>query len=257
MTTSAARTLTSQDGTTISYLVAGHGRPLVIMPGTLTTPEMYLPLVDLLAERHTVVLVSRRGYGATERGPVPCTLAMQSQDLATILAELAEPAVVFGHSFGGVVALSATTSVPDSVARLVLYEPPVALLGAQLLPMLRFCRDAVDAGKATEAVRHAFQVSGSPDSDEGTVSPWVLDRLASSVAGLLTDLECVTAMDAPSPDWAGISTPIALLTGELSTEAYARSTAMLRAMFPAAPCAVLPGQAHFPHDMAALAAAVG
>lgn len=227
------------------------------MPGTLTVPELYLPLVESLAERYLVVLVHRRGYGTTERGPRPCSFELQTNDLLAVLDGLAEPAVVFGHSIGGVISLSAARSAPDRVARLVLYEPPLALLGAELVPMFRFCADAVAAGRPAAAVRFAFQVSGSPDVRDDTVSDRTVALLASGAAGLIADLECVTGMPAPDTGWAGITTPIRLVRGERSTDAYVRSMDLVRAMFPAAPCTVLPGEAHFPADMTLVADVIG
>jgi pimeloyl-ACP methyl ester carboxylesterase len=251
-----SRIVVSADGTTLSCAVAGHGPALIIMPGTLTVPQMYLPLVALLARRYTVTLVSRRGYGSTERGPSPCSLAAQAQDLAAVLRGVGEPAVVFGHSFGGVIALSAALTESARIARLVLYEPPLALLGAQLRPMLARCRDAVAAGKPTTALRYAFRVSGSPDVGEATVPERALTRLASGVDGLLADLECVTGVPGPSPEWAALPVPVALVQGERSTEPYPRSMRALRALFPAAPSLVLPGQTHFPDDMTLLEEAI-
>lgn len=227
------------------------------MPGTLTVPAMYLPLVALLAERYTVTLVSRRGYGATDRGPSPCTLRSQTEDLVAVLSGIGEPAVVLGHSFGGVIAMSAALSESTRPARLVLYEPPLALLGPEMLPTLRLCRDAVAAGKPEEAVRYAFRVSGSPDVREDTVPERALTRLATGVHGLLADLECVTGLPGPSPEWANLRVPVSLVRGERSTEPYVRSMDLLRTMFPAVPIAVLPGQAHFPEDMPLVDTAIG
>lgn len=252
-----SRIVVSADGTKISCVVAGNGPPLVIMPGTLTVPQLYLPLVALLARRYTVTLVSRRGYGSTDRGPSPCSLAAQAQDLSAVLAGTGEPAVVFGHSFGGVIALSTALAEPARIARLVLYEPPLALLGPELRPMLARCRDAVAAGKPTTALRYAFRVSGSPDVGENTVPERALTRLASGVDGLLADLECVTGMPGPSAEWATVRVPVSLVAGERSTEPYPRSMAVLRSMFPAAPSLVLPGQTHFPDDMTLLEGAIG
>ena len=255
--TATSRKVVSADGTTISCLVSGRGRPLVIMPGTLTVPEMYLPLVESLATRYTVTLVNRRGYGASERGPEPSSVARQAQDLVAVLAGEIEPAVVFGHSFGGLIALSATRELPHRVARLVLYEPPLALLGTELVPLLDACRTDVAQGRPDDAVRRAFAVSGSPDVREDTVPARVVARLSASVAGLLADLECATGLAAPVPEWARISAPVALVRGARSTEPYVRSVELLRAMFPAAPYTILPGQAHFPDDLTLVDAVLG
>jgi hypothetical protein len=96
-----------------------------------------------------------------------------------------------------------------------------------------------------------------PDIREDTVPERTVARLATCAPGLLADLECVTGMTSRPGEWARITTPVSLLSGERSTADYTRSTAQLRTIFPAAGWTVLPGQAHFPDDMTPIAATIG
>ncbi len=243
--------MVSRDGTRVGFLTQGHGRPLVIVPGTLARPEMYRALTQPLSDRYTVVVVGRRGYGLTGRGPEPARFADQVEDLDAVLGELAEPVVLFGHSFGGLVGLAAGLGDPARITGITLYEPPLALLGDVLRPMLLRCRSAADDGRPGDAVRISLAAAGSP-----TVREDGPDRthLAELVPGLVVDLECATGMTMPVECWAGMTAPMVLLRGERTTAEYARSVEMVRALYPDARYEVLPGEAHFPRNMDRIAA---
>jgi pimeloyl-ACP methyl ester carboxylesterase len=64
----------------------------------------------------------------------PCTLESQTQDLAAALSGIGEPAVVFGHSFGGVIAMSTALTEPARVARLVLLRAMFPAAPSAVLP---------------------------------------------------------------------------------------------------------------------------
>jgi len=55
------------------------------------------------------------------------------RDVATILREeLAEPAVLYGHSLGAMVALGVAAAVPDRVLGVVLEDPPFDTMGSRI-----------------------------------------------------------------------------------------------------------------------------
>jgi pimeloyl-ACP methyl ester carboxylesterase len=245
--------ISSQDGTLVHFTVSGVGKPLVIVPGTLTPLAGYRSLVERLAHRFQVVQIFRRGYGATELGPSPCRFEYQVGDLATVLDTLAGPAVVFGHSFGGLVSLGLASIAPWWVERLVLYEPPVALIGNALQPMLRICEEYAAIGKFDDVVRLAFRVSGLPDFRDSRLTERIVAQASMLVPGFIADLECVTEMTLPSKEWAAITVPTLLMMGERTSEEYTRSVALLRAINPAVRFEILAGQAHFPKDMGLIA----
>lgn len=68
-----------------------------------------------------VIRYDRRGYGRSiEAGPAP--LDRHVEDLLSVLH--GRPATVFGHSYGGVVALVAAEREPDVARSVLAFEPP-------------------------------------------------------------------------------------------------------------------------------------
>jgi pimeloyl-ACP methyl ester carboxylesterase len=101
--------------------VAGFGPPIVLVHGTAADGSTFRLLEQQLADRFTVVTVNRRGRcGSGDEDTY--SLEAEFEDLAAVVDKLPEPAVVFGHSFGGNVALGASMR-SSKFAKLVLFEP--------------------------------------------------------------------------------------------------------------------------------------
>ncbi len=77
----------SADGTRIAYLVAGTGRPLVMVHGSMTVADEWLPVADRLATTRRVVVVERRGRGRSGDA-IAHSLAIEAQDLAAVIAHV-------------------------------------------------------------------------------------------------------------------------------------------------------------------------
>ena len=88
-----------------------------------------LRLSRRLDATHRVIRYDRRGYGrSVDVGP-PWTVEANIDDLEALLtAGDSGPALVFGHSFGGNVALGLTARRPDLVSAVVVYETPLSWL---------------------------------------------------------------------------------------------------------------------------------
>lgn len=94
--------------------VAGHGPPLVLVPGMDGTGRLFYRQVPALATRYRVATYSLRDDAPDMDAEVA--------DLARVVRAVAPPgtpAVLVGESFGGTVALSFALAHPDLVAALV------------------------------------------------------------------------------------------------------------------------------------------
>jgi pimeloyl-ACP methyl ester carboxylesterase len=115
-------TLTATNGDVrLAYDVRGEGDPLLLVQGLGYARWGWDPIVDLLAERFTVVQFDNRGIGASDVPRGPYSAEVMAQDAAAVLdAAGLERAHVVGASLGGIVAQQLALEAPERVDRLVL-----------------------------------------------------------------------------------------------------------------------------------------
>jgi pimeloyl-ACP methyl ester carboxylesterase len=115
-------------GRRLRALVSGDGPDLVVLEAGLGVSALYWRAVhELLAPDVRVISYDRAGYGASDRGDTPRTLANLATDLDQIIESVSsERVVLVGHSWGGPIvrtaaALRGTRGHP--VSGLVLVDP--------------------------------------------------------------------------------------------------------------------------------------
>jgi pimeloyl-ACP methyl ester carboxylesterase len=177
----------------------------------------------LLEPRFTVWAVDRRGRGDSGDGE-GYSVEREFEDVAAVVREAGDGAVLFGHSYGALVSAGAARRL-DWLTRLVLYEPPMGGVLADVAWQQRF-EAGLAAGDPEAAVRlFLHDVGGYSrveiDLMEGTPAwerrlaaaptvPRELDAeraLAADGLGLdRLDLACLLLVGSESPDWARRST---------------------------------------------------
>src|SRR5262245_41769705 len=110
----------SRDGARIGWQQLGRGPALVVNHGGARAGKHYRELARCLASRFTVVLMDRRGRGASGPAGPGYGLATEIEDLAAVMQATGAERV-FGHSGGAVFALEAARVLP--VRALAVYDP--------------------------------------------------------------------------------------------------------------------------------------
>jgi pimeloyl-ACP methyl ester carboxylesterase len=111
------------DGVRLHYLERGTGEPLVLIHGNGTLIQDFTvnSLVDQLSQRYRVIVFDRPGYGYSTRPRGLWTPQAHATLFETALHQLAvERAIVLGHSWGTMVAVSLALQAPALVRSLVL-----------------------------------------------------------------------------------------------------------------------------------------
>src|SRR3954453_21850314 len=111
------------DGVRLHYIERGTGEPLVLIHGngTLIQDLTVNGLVDRLSERYRVIVIERPGYGYSERPRRLWTPRAHATLFEHALHQLGvEHAIVLGHSWGTMVAVSLALQAPTLVRGLVL-----------------------------------------------------------------------------------------------------------------------------------------
>ncbi|MGB8294360.1 MAG: alpha/beta hydrolase [Polyangia bacterium] len=112
----------SLDGTNIAYEKRGHGPPLVMVHGSSLDHARWGSSVVRLAERFTLLMMDRRGRGASGDAPT-YSIEREFEDVAAVVDATGGPVHLLGHSYGAVCAMEASR-LTSAIDRLVLYEPP-------------------------------------------------------------------------------------------------------------------------------------
>ena len=104
----------------VEVLGASHP-PLLVLHGWGHSATLLRPLADLLSADYTVYLIDLPGFGKTPRPSATWGSAEYAECIYRYLAEKGiGPALVFGHSFGGAIALQLAAAHAESVKGLVL-----------------------------------------------------------------------------------------------------------------------------------------
>lgn len=134
-----------------------NGPALLLIHGQATDWKNYAKVLPRLSKHYHIFAVDCYGHGSSARAPEKYSNAALGADLATFIAEvIGEPAVVSGHSSGGLLAAWLAANQPDLVRGVVLEDPP---LFTTLLPRAEKTWNYVDL--ATSA--HNFLESGEED----------------------------------------------------------------------------------------------
>jgi pimeloyl-ACP methyl ester carboxylesterase len=162
--------VTSADGTPVEYLSAGSGPPVIVIPGALAMASDLTGFATLLARRHTVHVVQRRGRGGSGPQGDRYGIARECEDVEAVRARTGAR-LIFGHSFGGLVALRAAcgSTAFDAVA---VYEPGVSVSGSIPVDWIDRARQEVAAGADFEAF--ITFVSGVNPDQTGRLPRWLL-----------------------------------------------------------------------------------
>src|SRR5690349_18275615 len=158
-------TVTSADGTTITYETTGAGPALILIDGAMCYRDNgpNRALAAALADTFTVYVYDRRGRGESGN-TLPWSEDREIDDLAAVLTAAGGHAAVLGTSSGAVLAADAATKLPG-ITRIALYEPPFIVDSTRKPRDESFTRDTealLAAGNRTAAVKKFLTHVGVP-----------------------------------------------------------------------------------------------
>jgi pimeloyl-ACP methyl ester carboxylesterase len=113
------------NGLQLFYQQSGEGLDVVLVHAVTSNQAVWLfsGLIDALAAEFRVTSYDLRGHGASDRPATGYTSAVMADDLQKLHAALGlKPALLLGHSFGGVSALHAAHLHPECVRGVILSD---------------------------------------------------------------------------------------------------------------------------------------
>lgn len=216
------------------------GAPLVaLVHGSLDRSAGLLKLSRRLDDRFRVLRYDRRGYGRSAPHDGPFGVDEQVGDLVALLD--GRPAVVFGHSYGGNVALATADRHPDLVRAVAVYESP--------LPWLEWWPQETAGGRAVAAggdpAEAAEQFMRRMIGDEKWSRLPRGTRQARRTEGVAMVAELADLGRRPPWDPARIAVPAVAVRGSAGRAHHRRSTEHLGRVLTDCPVVTIEGARHF------------
>jgi pimeloyl-ACP methyl ester carboxylesterase len=101
------------------------GPPLVMLHGGSGRWQLYSGMLAELTERCHVYAPDLRGHGKSGWAPWGYTIRDYVEDIGAFLREVSGPAVLMGHSLGGIIAVATAKACPNLVRALIVGDAPL------------------------------------------------------------------------------------------------------------------------------------
>lgn len=243
--------VTSADGTVISYLRIGAGsKSLVIAPGGLDIADDWLAVAALMADRVTCFPMNRRSRGASGPHRAGHSIDQEVEDILAVMEAAGPGAALLGHSSGGVFALE--TALRANIETLVLYEPAIPYgtpisseVAAQQMEGLNRALELTEARDLDAALELALDIAGASEAEvaEMRATPmWPV--LTTRTRAWLGDMEAMSGLSSDADRLRALGSRTLLVMGEVSPVFLRDTIAVLDATLRDARVLVLPGQGH-------------
>ncbi len=209
----------------LRYLAGGEGDPVVLVHGLGGAATNWVELLPRLVERHRVLVLDLPGHGGSGRLHRGAGMSAFADSVAAVIEhEDAAPALVFGHSFGGQVALRLVHRRPELVRGLLLAAPSGIATGTRVVQAVVHASATLRPGHWVAPLRHRY--SERVWYRRALFRPWfVSDPLAISSRATIGFLDGTAAWvdlrtagramlaDDPRLDLEHVACPVMLLWG--------------------------------------------
>lgn len=209
-----------------------HGAPLVLLHGLGRRWQVFLPVIPALSMRWHIFAADLRGHGKSGRVARGYHGTEYAEDIARLIRErVPGPAVIFGHSLGGMLGMWIASHHPELVRALVLGDNMIVArrLGNPMYKALFIgLRDLARRGGSLESIAEGIgnislpvpttdesvEIRQLPGNDEAYLLSW-----ARCVQQADADVYDMTLDGSALDDWdgetvlRGISCPTLLLQG--------------------------------------------
>lgn len=242
--------------TSVDFLTMGRGPGLVVIPGATRRAHHYRALADALSDAYTVHVVERRGRGASPPQGPDYGLEQEVSDAIEVLAETGS-AQIFGHSFGGLIALH--VGLRRELDRLIAYEPAVSIAGSFPSGWLPRFEQLLGQGRSAAATTAFFGGAGFLSGGPHMVALfWLTGRLTTDgkelravLPTVAPEIRAALAADSDGTRYAAITAPTLLLGGGRSPAYLQEVLPALAATIPYAKQVMTPEMDHNAPDLGA------
>ena len=237
------------DGTTMHYLDAGSGLPVVLLHAFPLDGRMWEGQVAALEGRARLVVPDLKGFGRSDVPEDPSAYSVEgwADDVMALVGELGLGRVVVGGlSMGGYVALAFARRHAGALRGLVLADTRAEADTPERREQRSQQQRKVAEGQVDEVVEKQLEVllAETTRQERPEVVASVRELMDQSPAGFIGALEAMKKRPDVTPDLEKIDVPTLVVVGEedkLSSPEVAES---MRAAIPDCRLSVLPGAGH-------------
>ncbi|WP_314324137.1 alpha/beta hydrolase [Paenarthrobacter ilicis] len=232
---------------------AGSG--VVVVPASMVTASDYTRFAQKLSEAlgRPVHTFNRRGRGDSSRQADDYTLEADIQDLDAVMKHTSSTDV-FGHSFGGAVALHAARTLP--VERLAVYDPAVSVnhsVKAEWAPEYERATAAGDYDRALAVLIKGVETEGAFGRMPLSMLTLATKLTAATPMGkqmreLMTcgvrEIKAVIAADIPAEPFLDLPLETLIVVGEKSPAYFGVACGQIHDVLSGSSYTILAGQGH-------------
>ena len=202
----------------VDVVTTGQGPGLVVLPGTTRRARHYQALAAALADSYTVHVIERRGRGKSPAQGDDYGLEVEVGDALEVLEET-KSRQLFGHSYGGLIALHA--ALRTDLDRVIVYEPAVSVHGSLAWQWVPRFEELLAAGREARATVHFWHALDlMPAGGIATAAVWGMLRCTAEGRDLRRVLPTVAPefrvaheLDSEGNRYSAIAAPVLLLGG--------------------------------------------
>jgi pimeloyl-ACP methyl ester carboxylesterase len=180
------------NGATLYYEKQGAGPPVLLIAGSTGDAGNFTRTAALLADEFAVVTYDRRGNSRSPRPPgwTTTSVAEQADDAAELILSLGlSPAVVFGASAGGLIALDLMIRHPQLVRAGIVQEPSIFSVlpdpTVAIAPLRALIKEALKT-KGPRAAIEALMCYLNDDAVLAAIPSDILERMLGNADTILT-----------------------------------------------------------------------
>jgi pimeloyl-ACP methyl ester carboxylesterase len=239
--------VTSKDGTIITYDRMGQGEPAILVSGASVDRQANLPLAEALKQHFTIFNYDRRGRGDSG-DTLPYAVEREIEDIDAVIGAAGGSAFLVGFSSGAALSLEAAAS-GLAIRKLALWEPPYIVEGSRPRPPVDNAKTLIDlvaAGRRGDAVEFFMvEIVGLPPesvSDARSQPSWPAQEALAHT--LVYDTTILDDYSLPFESAARVKTPTLVSAGGADFPWICESAQALSKLIPGAKTHFLDGQGH-------------
>lgn len=241
--------VTSPDGTRMTWYSEGDGPPLLLVHGTTADHTRWDGIIPHLARQFTVYALDRRGRGESTDGD-DYQLQREAEDVAAVIDALGGSVALLSHSYGAVCTLEGAL-LTSGIDKMVLYEPPIPTGIPMYPPGLPDRMQAqIEEGQFEAAVEMFFrEVVKMPDdefADYRQLPVW--KRRVQLAPTIPREMAIDRAYSFEPAKYSDLRTPTLLLLGGDSPTMFRRAVDRVHEALSNSTLTILPGQQHIAMD---------